>query len=85
MLKQHELDKVARTVLQENDRGGYTVPTDALYPYQWNWDSAFAALGFSEFCQRRRYLVVSAVQGPPCAARVSGGFSILLVHHLLDL
>ena len=22
MLKQHELDKVARTVLQENDRGG---------------------------------------------------------------
>ena len=49
MLKQHELDKVARTVLQENDRGGYTVPTDALYPYQWNWDSAFAALGFAEF------------------------------------
>ena len=49
MFKHHELDQFARTVLQQNDRGGYTVPTDALYPYQWNWDSAFAALGFSEF------------------------------------
>ena len=49
MLKQNEIDNVARTVLRENDRGGYTVPTDALYPYQWNWDSAFAALGFAEF------------------------------------
>ena len=48
-LKQHKLDKVAITILRENDRGGYTVPTDALYPYQWNWDSAFAALGFAEF------------------------------------
>ena len=30
-----------------NDRGGYTVPTEGLYPYQWNWDSAFVALGFA--------------------------------------
>jgi hypothetical protein len=32
-----------------NDRGGYTIPTAGLYPYQWNWDSAFAAWGFSTF------------------------------------
>ena len=41
------LDAEARRILQLNDKGGYTVPTAGLYPYQWNWDSAFAALGFA--------------------------------------
>lgn len=42
-------DKIAeaRAVLQRNDRGGYTVPTAGLYPFQWNWDSAFVAMGFA--------------------------------------
>ncbi len=43
------LDKKAQDILRMNDRGGYTVPTDGLYPYQWNWDSMFAALGFATF------------------------------------
>ena len=37
------LDQRAREVLEGNDKGGYTIPTAGLYPYQWNWDSAFAA------------------------------------------
>ena len=44
-----ELDAEARWILRLNDRGGYTVPTAGLYPYQWNWDSAFAAYGFAAF------------------------------------
>jgi len=43
------LDEQARQILRANDRGGYTIPTAGLYPYQWNWDSAFAAWGFSTF------------------------------------
>ena len=43
------LDDQARAILARNDRGGYTVPTAGLYPYQWNWDSVFAAWGFSTF------------------------------------
>ena len=43
------LDEQARAILRGNDRGGYTVPTAGLYPYQWNWDSAFAAWGFATF------------------------------------
>lgn len=39
----------ARTILAANDRGGYTVPTHGLYPFQWNWDSAFVAMGFATF------------------------------------
>lgn len=38
------LDQAAREVLLGNDRGGYTIPTARLYPYQWNWDSMFSAL-----------------------------------------
>ena len=41
------LGQAARAVLAANDRGGYTVPTAGLYPFQWNWDSAFVAMGFA--------------------------------------
>lgn len=44
-----DLDQGAIAILRANDRGGFTVPTARLYPYQWNWDSAFAALGFATF------------------------------------
>lgn len=42
-----DLSAAARAVLAANDRGGYTVPAQGLYPFQWNWDSAFVAMGFA--------------------------------------
>ena len=50
-----QLDEQARAILRRNDRGGYTVPTQGLYPFQWNWDSAFVALGFAEFDRDRAW------------------------------
>ena len=50
-----DLDQQARDILKKNDRGGYTVPTARLYPYQWNWDSAFVALGFATFDRERSW------------------------------
>jgi glycogen debranching enzyme len=41
--------EAAIAILRENDRGAYTVPTKGLYPFQWNWDSCFTALGQSHF------------------------------------
>ncbi len=49
------LDEKAIEILKDNDRGGYTVPTAGLYPYQWNWDSAFVALGFATFDRDRAW------------------------------
>ena len=49
MLSHVSRTEEARNILIQNDRGGYTVPTAGLYPYQWNWDSAIAAMGFAEF------------------------------------
>ena len=45
----------AREVLRANDRGGYTVPTDRLYPFQWNWDSGFVAMGWATFDEPRAF------------------------------
>lgn len=44
-----DLNEKARAILRQNDMGGYTLPTHGLYPYQWNWDSGFAAWGFATF------------------------------------
>lgn len=49
------LDDTAREILRANDRGGYTVPTDGLYPYQWNWDSVFSAFGWATFDPARAW------------------------------
>ncbi|MHA1548004.1 MAG: MGH1-like glycoside hydrolase domain-containing protein, partial [Alphaproteobacteria bacterium] len=49
------LDDQARAILRSNDRGGYTIPTPGLYPFQWNWDSIFAALGFATFDEKRAW------------------------------
>jgi glycogen debranching enzyme len=43
------LSREAQSIITGNDRGGYTVPTAGLYPYQWNWDSAIVAMGFAAF------------------------------------
>ena len=50
-----DLNQKAKEILTKNDRGGYTIPTAGLYPYQWNWDSAFAALGFAAFDVKRAW------------------------------
>jgi hypothetical protein len=49
------LDASAREILQANDRGGYTVPTSGLYPFQWNWDSCLVALGWQAFDEPRAW------------------------------
>ena len=42
--------KLAKKTLINNRRSKYTLPTNTnLYPAQWNWDSAFIALGYSNF------------------------------------
>lgn len=50
-----DLTQQAQAILRTNDRGGFTVPTAQLYPHQWNWDSAFAALGFATFDKNRAW------------------------------
>lgn len=60
----------ARAILMANDRGGYTVPTDGLYPFQWNWDASVTALGWMTFdpvraWEEMRWLLKGQWQGGP--------------------
>ncbi len=48
-------DEIARDILRRNDRGGHTIPTSGLYPYQWNWDSVFVSLGLATFDRDRAW------------------------------
>jgi glycogen debranching enzyme len=50
-----DLDSLAKSTLAANDRGGYTVPNPKVYPFQWNWDSAFVAMGFATFDEDRAW------------------------------
>jgi glycogen debranching enzyme len=43
----------ARAVLDANWLGHATVPSRLLYPHQWSWDSAFAAIGYAHYDQDR--------------------------------
>ncbi len=47
MISRGDLLQQAEQILRRNDLGGYTAPSPRLYPHQWNWDSAFCAIGWA--------------------------------------
>ncbi|WP_282603178.1 hypothetical protein [Paracoccus sp. PARArs4] len=51
----------ARAILAQNDRGTYTVPTQGLYPFQWNWDSCLSAIGFGHFDEARAWTEIETL------------------------
>ena len=44
-----ELKNKAIEILNKNWREGFSIPCEKLYPFQWNWDSGFIAIGFAHF------------------------------------
>jgi mannosylglycerate hydrolase len=58
-----DLRRSAENVLRGNDNGGYTVPSRATYPHQWNWDSALAALGWAELDPARAWRELETLAG----------------------
>lgn len=50
IIDEQKLIAQAKDILKSNTWDGrYTVPSANLYPYQWNWDSGFVAMGFAHF------------------------------------
>lgn len=46
---QMELIEKAKEIIETNWRGNFTVPTNKLYPFQWNWDSGFVSMGVANY------------------------------------
>lgn len=75
MTTTHSLGQAARQILIQNDKGCYTIPTKGLYPYQWNWDSSIAALGFAAFDINRAWVELETL--------FSGQWADGMVPHIL--
>jgi glycogen debranching enzyme len=59
-----DLRASARSVLDQNDRGLYTIPADGLYPHQWLWDSCFIAIGQRHYdVERAKMEILSLLRG----------------------
>ena len=48
----------AINIIKNNSRGGFTIPCNELYPFQWNWDSAFSALGIYTYNKERALMEI---------------------------
>jgi hypothetical protein len=61
----NDLLEAAKTVLDMNDRGIYTVPTSSgTYPHQWLWDSCFVAIGQRHYnVERAQTEILSLFRG----------------------
>ena len=70
----------AAKVLQDNDRGDYTVPTHGLYPFQWNWDSCLTALGQAHFDEDRAWREIETL----FAHQWPDGMVPHIIYHKLD-
>ncbi|MCA9581273.1 MAG: hypothetical protein KC416_05725 [Myxococcales bacterium] len=57
----HALQQRCIDVLKGNDRGNYTIPSPRLYPHQWAWDSAFAAIGWAHIDPNRAWIEIETL------------------------
>jgi glycogen debranching enzyme len=55
LLSGAELRQSAEAVLSGNWAHDHTVPSRALYPHQWSWDSAFTAIGLAHCAPDRAW------------------------------
>jgi neutral trehalase len=61
---QPSLFDAAKTVLQNNDEGAFTIPAEGLYPHQWLWDSCFVSIGLRHVdIDRAQTEIISLLRG----------------------
>lgn len=59
-----DLLEAAKTVLEMNNTGTYTVPAQGPYPHQWLWDSCFTAIGLRHIdVERAKTEILSLLRG----------------------
>ena len=63
------LENEARAVLDASWLGASTLPSRTLYPHQWNWDSAFIAIGRSWYDEARAQQELRSLFARPVGER----------------
>ncbi len=77
MTKTNLIEK-AKKVLNNNKKDkGFTIPCEGLYPFQWNWDSGFIAIGFAHYDETNAKREVEAL----LSAQWENGFIPHIIFH----
>jgi len=67
----------AISVLENNWKDSFTIPCEGLYPFQWNWDSGFIAIGWAHVdLDRAKKEIQSLLKG-----QWSNGFLPHIIFH----
>ena len=72
-----DLRAACLAVLEKNSRGNFTIPCAGLYPFQWLWDSAFIAVGWSHIDHARARAEFQSLFD----AQWSNGFVPHIIYH----
>ena len=67
----------AANVLEENWKNGFTIPCEGLYPFQWNWDAGFIALGWMHLNPERAQMEIRSL----LKGQWSNGFLPHIIFH----
>lgn len=51
----------AINIINNNFKDRYTIPAKNLYPFQWNWDSAFSSLGIHSFNKKKSWVEIETL------------------------
>lgn len=77
-MKENSLIEQAKQVLNNNFKPeGFTIPCEGLYPFQWNWDSGFIAIGFAHFDIKKAQQEVATL----LSAQWDNGFIPHIIFH----
>lgn len=72
-----KLHDKAIEVLNKNWKDGFTVPCEGLYPFQWDWDSGFIALGWMHIDLERSFMEIKSL----LKGQWSNGFIPHIIFH----
>lgn len=74
-------EKARQTLIQNSRRNAYTIPSKNLYPFQWNWDSCFTAMGWLTFDEERGWKEMETLFSAQWA---NGMVPHIIFHEMVD-
>ncbi len=75
-MKDHLIEKAAR-VLRGNWKEKFTIPCEGLYPFQWNWDAGFIAIGWAHVDMKKAKTEIRSL----LSGQWSNGFIPQIIFH----
>lgn len=76
-MKEKLIDSAIQVLERNFQDGGFTIPSEGLYPFQWKWDSGFIALGFAHYDVKKAMMEIDTLMD----AQWENGFIPHIIFH----